>query len=1208
MKRKITSLIALVLTALATPAFAQILTLTGTGEVVTAPEEGKYYVIQGNAQHDNIITWLFDNNGNLGATAGAEPTGGQEGMKYVWTFERSNDGVAAKNVVTNRYIYIEGTSNNGAVKMRTEPFYFTIDVNGEEVGFKNSAGRYIDMGWSGTNPVTWDGGVSGSRRMSIFIANVENISELEDARYRLNTCFGVYSDYLPGYGGLTIDRGTDLGQYNCSDEVYNTFVNNLQQALDILSEEVLPEGLTVEGINAIIENIETSYAAIMASIVLPDGNYRIVSALQWTKTSNVDTGQVDEDGNPITQQVTTHPIKAMYATLPYVSQEGDSIAGKAMWADIDSTDCRYLWQFTPNPETGYVKLMNIATDGILATCTQSKQATLLPESPTQLAITYIGKNDDGKMVLAMKPSTGGDNAFLHCNEHGGGAGNASNIVGWAASAGASQWILEPVSDEDVAALVEAYAPIKDHELLVSMFQGLIAETEAAINQAKDEQYITQRSEGLITDTLQFSSPYTDPTEGNFSNVLSDDANTYWHSTWQGGNVPAHTHYFQVAFTEPINGNIQCFMRRRGDADNDHITSLSVYGTNDQSILEATTEDGWTNLGSYDLSKNASRGLTVYSNALDFGEGYQYLRFYIDGSILNRGYGHFATFQLYRLTVDGNTQWSQMGDNAAAIDMALATAKAVDLDEVEMSDYNALKDALDAFLAVLVDPSALAAAIEANKDIVSLVAFGENPGFWSEGSEVNTLATTLLLATEYLKSGAYTQEQVDAYTETITSGVEDIMAAANPVEEGKWYAIKFDSEANYDAHKWSKADAINEDLGDLFDNYVAPASIETEGEGESQTSILVGKPSLEEVAVGQALRFINEEDIQEMDQIAFRFVSQGDSAFVIQHKSGLYLGGAARSTNLTLGLTPALFNVKAVGYGKVIIEARDLQGNGYFTSPVYLHAQNAGHSLVTWNDAAVSSKSALYIEPVGDFDEGDDVAESVLMNVKSNSFVFMCFPTAFSVSDAEIYAYQGAFAAEMQEGDTLALAHYAFNRIEQAEAGQPVLLVVGDPERFNAAESEEDVEPIGITPLGSSFAVKPLSGGGVHGTYTYEWVKKGTVVVSGGQIAKPGNMLVLADGEEGTDCTRDVAANTGYIVYGENILKNVSDDDFDFIITAAKPTVTGDVNDDGTVDGGDAQQVLNVMSVDGYDAKCDVNRDNVVDGGDYQQILNIMSAQ
>ena len=55
-------------------------------------------------------------------------------------------------------------------------------------------------------------------------------------------------------------------------------------------------------------------------------------------------------------------------------------------------------------------------------------------------------------------------------------------------------------------------------------------------------------------------------------------------------------------------------------------------------------------------------------------------------------------------------------------------------------------------------------------------------------------------------------------------------------------------------------------------------------------------------------------------------------------------------------------------------------------------------------------------------------------------------------------------------------------------------------------------------------------------------------------------------------------------------------------------IKGDVNNDGSVDGGDAQQILNVISDDGYEAALDVNGDGVIDGGDYQQILNIMSAE
>lgn len=1196
MRRKITSLIALTVSCmLAAPALADEQSVTGLGEVVTAPKEDTYYLIQGNGQAGQI-SWLYDNDGTFAATASTDAPTGPEGMPYVWTFEITDEGYAAKNLVTGRYIHIAGTGNGGAVQMQDSPSYFSIDVSGEEVGFYNAAGRYIDMGWSGTGPVTWDGGVTGSRRLTIYEAVIEDVSDLAVAISRLNTCFGTYEQYLPGYGDSLIDRGTEIGQYNCSDELYNTFVDNLQLALNILNEEVSPMP-TVEEIYKLIQDIEEGYAAIMETIVkltIADGNYRIVSALEWTNTERIGTGEYDENDQEIFEEIVTNPTKAMYATLE----------GKAMWANIDSTDCRYLWQLTNNAETGYIKMMNIATDGILATCTQSTQATLTADSETEMLFEYIQRTEDGKVVVAMKPSAGGDYAFLHCNGHGGGAGTASNIVGWAASAGASQWILEPVGDEEVQELVDAYAPIKNHELLVSMFQELISETEDAIAQAQDEQYITERSAGIITSTDQFSSPWTEASEGSFSNVLSDDASTFWHSAWSGGNVSNHTHYFHVALVDPIEGDIQCFMRRRS-VSNDHITSLGVFGANDESALESETEDGWTNLGTFDLSQNASSGLTIYSNTVELAEGYQYFRFYIDGTTTGRGYGHFATFQLYNITRDGNTQWSQMGDAATAIETALDTAKAVDLDELTIEDYNALKAAFDAFKPLLVDVSALYAAIEANKGVTDMVAIGDAPGFWSADSDVSSLAATLKEATAFLKSGAYTQSQADAYTAAIESGASDIFALANPVEEGKWYAIRFDSEENYDAHQWSKSGAVNTTLGDLWGNYAAPANIEE--------NALVGFSSLDEISIGQAVRFINEDIINEIDLVAFRFLAQGDSAYVIQHKSGLYLNGAARSTNLTLGLTPALFNVQAVGYGKVIIETRNLKGQRYYAdAPIYLHAQNNGHSLVTWNNDAVSSSSALYIEPIdeGDLDEGTDTHEGVVMNAKPNSMIFMCYPTAFSVEDAEIFAYQGAIPVERTPADQTEMAAYAFNKIEQAAPGQPVLLVVGDTDSFVADDEEEEPAEIRITPVGTSFAPDPLTTGGVHGTYTYQWVDEGTVVVYGGtkRFGVAGNTLVLAEGEDATDCTRDISANTGYIVYGENILKNADTNSFDLVITAGRPAQKGDLNGDEKVDIADAVTVLNIMAAGTNDAEADLNGDGKVDIADFVTVLNIMAEQ
>ena len=102
MKRKITSLAVLVLSLLmAAPALAEQ-SLTQVGEVTTAPEAGKYYVIQGNGQA-NQITWLFDNDGALAATESEEAPIGPEAMKYVWTFEVTDNGYAAQNLVSGRY-------------------------------------------------------------------------------------------------------------------------------------------------------------------------------------------------------------------------------------------------------------------------------------------------------------------------------------------------------------------------------------------------------------------------------------------------------------------------------------------------------------------------------------------------------------------------------------------------------------------------------------------------------------------------------------------------------------------------------------------------------------------------------------------------------------------------------------------------------------------------------------------------------------------------------------------------------------------------------------------------------------------------------------------------------------------------------------------------------------------------------------------------
>jgi len=1117
MKRIFTYFLTLLSVFFVTTLRAQVL----IEESVTTFSPDKKYVIQTNGQ-DGSTHWMFDAGTNISADNNMDES--EPDTKYLWVITPNGDKFTVQNLGTSRYISVDGTSNGGKTSTRAEVTTLFIDTDGGSCAFRNESGQYVDMQYGGMSPCTWLGGVSGSRTLNIYEVNLE-ISETEILISKLNTRLTLYDKYLPDYGSETIDRGSEIGQYNASDELYNTFINAVQRAFNIVGGvEDIPSN---EELQALLDTIDNSYAEIMASLVpltIADGNYRIVSALEWTRTIRTDTGEVDSGGNPIYNDVVEHPIKAMYATLDEM---------KAMWATLDSTDCRYLWKITNNPASGYIKMMNIATDGIILDCSQSSQATLSTTSTTEMYFEFRGRSEAGKVIVAMRPSNRGGYGFLHANGHGGGSGDHSNIVGWEPAAGASQWILEPVSDEDVKKLVDDYAPIKDHELLVSMYQDLIVKADSLIEVATD-----QTRKELITKASQLSCPFgqndlnpSSPDGGDIGSLIDGNGSTYYHTVWSSGAKEPGSHWLFATFDEPVGGDLQITLTRRSGATNDHVSKMDVYGGTD---VEGEA-DSFTLLAQLDFPYNKQG--EVVNSALFNVEGaypvYKYVVTETSPTSYNRGYFHMAEFNMLQISINENSQLKGMAEIGAKLVEEVGIAKELDVDELTIDEYNALKEAYDAAKAIYVDPTQLRNAIKNNTNATALVVIGTNPGYWSAESSAGSLDTILKEAADYDKAGVYTQAQTDEYIQKIKAGLNEIMVCANPVVEGKWYAIHFAHEEMYEKYGWQKSNVVNTQLGDLYDNYVAPANVESDGDGGEVLTLL---ENMDDITRGQALRFVSDQVIDAMDQIAFRFVAQGDTAFVIQHKSGLYVSGSERGNALTLSLTPALYNVTAIGLGKVLIHARNLKGAEYGSAPVYLHAQNAGHSLVTWTATELDSNSALFISEIAEGDLSDtEVAERITEVVKPNSMRIWCQPVGFSVAEGELYEYKGTY----EKDDAW---HYAFNKIEEAKPGQPVLYLNGDPQKF---DKDADDEYETLTLIGISFAPDALKENGFYGTYTYQWVDLGTVVVSGGDIANWGNTLVEAAGEEGTDCTRDIAANTGYIVPEENI---ISEGEYDLVFT------------------------------------------------------------
>ena len=140
----------------------------------------------------------------------------------------------------------------------------------------------------------------------------------------------------------------------------------------------------------------------------------------------------------------------------------------------------------------------------------------------------------------------------------------------------------------------------------------------------------------------FSSPYHCPAEGKMEQLFDgiyNNTGNFWHSNWQNGNAYAYsttngTNYFVVEDVDKaINGGLAVMVARRPVA-NDHLTQLTVYGTNDAYSHDddlANIKAGgealytWTELGVLNTPYGTGSEF-IASNAIEFEGQYQYYKF------------------------------------------------------------------------------------------------------------------------------------------------------------------------------------------------------------------------------------------------------------------------------------------------------------------------------------------------------------------------------------------------------------------------------------------------------------------------------------------------------------------------------------------------------------------------------------------------------
>lgn len=843
--------------------------------------------------------------------------------------------------------------------------------------------------------------------------------EMEAARENLLTMYTRYSKYT---GSFT--PGTEYGQY--PEDLYTAFLNALEAAL-ILDDASKNFGydLSIDQVNALSHNIVDTYMALAAAQRLyqpANGYYRFICARQFY--SETEEGDV------------TLYTKALYSKA----------TGENGWKNVDREDPTFLWTLELQPDNTY--LLRNPSNGLVFSTPENCTADI-----RYIAIDPISKQD-GSYFTTWELSTeedfvmfnfrfsnekANDYKYIHMNWHNQGQGWEGPITVWCnttSDSGASEWYLEPVDAAEAERLLDATAYVQD-------FYNMLSDAKAKVEIADD---MTKTK--LITEAGQFSSPFSqndlgDKDGGNLSDgVLIDGRlDNYWHTVWTGGNADNGSHYLQVEFPEEVKGDILLEFSRRQNIDSDHVTQWGVYGTNSPNIDKA----GCDLIATLDTPYGKSGESRSATFTIPEGEGYMYLRFYAEATTSNRGYFHVSEFQLYSMAENPTNQASQLGDVYTNMVAAIETADKVDPSAVTRADYAAFKEVYDAFIARFVDPTPLRKAIDAAEPATELLVAGDNPGEWAQ-STIDAITKDIEDAKAYDAGGKYTQAESEAFLAALGEAGSNFMARANKVDPAKYYAIRFANEDLYIDNNWDMGNVLDSGWGSLFDNYLCPAN--------SQSLTLL---SAEEVRQDSCLFFTNEKS----GDIAFRFIPVGDDSYMIQHAAtGLYIQARNYNGWTRLSLNPSLFKVSAIGYGENTIHGANYAGDDL----AYLHAQLRDHRLVTWQDHHVGSNSGLMIEEVKDFDA--EVGAPIFSYVDGD-VIPMCYPLSIATSAGALYTVAGTATV----GDKVCVA---LNKVEKAEAGQPVLFVA-DGDYVQAVDGIAPALKTMTLTVGTELAAEPMAG-------------------------------------------------------------------------------------------------------------------------------------
>ena len=742
--------------------------------------------------------------------------------------------------------------------------------------------------------------------------------EGKEVVYRVfNSIYTKYEDQIwdDRDDPTTLNMGTEFGQYTNWEAWYQLWdmLQEINAICDMFVDpdyvfEEDPEAPTEEQGEAYSKLADSLYAAILSSEVpytMEDGYYRIYAVKRYKSTFS-EEGFVD---------------KAFAASFDKANHEN-----KGVYGTVRKDLANFVWKLTKSETGDSILIQNAGMGTYISFSSLSENRVVMTDDASDASYVqfdYAGNDyvepdgmSDYKDLFAIRlaGSERANGNYIHQNNHGSVQDDSSPWGAYETDRGAdeeltfwnttrsydgsavdkwtSEWYLMPVSEEEVAELVDAFGPIVNHELLVQKNQELRDKVLQTLTLAKD---VTHNP--MITSVNQLDNRFGDSSEGqNLGNLLDGDASTFWHTTWHGlaeGVDPFYyygegyeegleCHYLQISGMDNLVGNCELYLRERDGADNDRVKTVVLMGTDNLK----NEDDEWEEIARLTLP-NTGKG---EENTVPFyvETPYPYIRLFAietaSSSYAFRQFWHAAEIQLYTLEENPNSQFNLMGQVAQDLQDTYDANCATADEDITLEMYQALLDAYNAFLAAgLVDPAELRAALAAYAKVTEGVVEGQNPGQWSDLTVPNDFNALYAEVDAYNKAGKYDVAQIHKYAVMLKAMKKSVMETANVVKTDKWYRFMFPTEEMYDAYEFSKEGGdktdLREDQATMFGTFVASGVEQTEETGEYNddfepiTQKYVENLVSEDVRETSELHFFTEEEIQDPNTSLFRFVEK-----------------------------------------------------------------------------------------------------------------------------------------------------------------------------------------------------------------------------------------------------------------------------------------------------------------------------------------------